>query len=93
MMTHDFGSGGCTAHRHVNPDGLLGGWVADTAYVDPTCYVHESAIVFDTAKVLGTSKVSPRSIVCDDNVVENSTTWVGSTNIWMLNNCSLYNCV
>ena len=47
--TYDFGSGPVPAHRHLNPDGKLGGWVADTATVAPTAWV------FDYAQVSGES--------------------------------------
>lgn len=39
------GDGPVPAHRHTNPDGSVGGWVADTAYVDPTAYVSPYALV------------------------------------------------
>lgn len=45
----DFGAGPVPAHRH--PHG--GGWVADTASVDPTVYVGREARVYDHAKVGG----------------------------------------
>ena len=43
--TYDFGSGPVPAHRHLNPDGSLGGWVADTATVAPTARIGENARV------------------------------------------------
>lgn len=33
------GTGPVPAHRHINPDGSEGGWVADSAIVGPTCYL------------------------------------------------------
>jgi hypothetical protein len=32
--TFDFGDGEVPAHRHVNPDGSEGGWVADTTTLE-----------------------------------------------------------
>jgi len=96
MTTHDFedGKDEVPAHRHVNPDGSLGGWVADTAYVDPTSYVMWSAKVYDDARVLENSEISTGSKVCGNNFVEaNNVTWTWSTNHWMPRNSSLYNCV
>ena len=38
MSTYDFkdGNGPVPAHQHTNPDGSVGGWVADTATVADT---------------------------------------------------------
>lgn len=49
---HDFGKGPVPAHRHKNPDGSVGGWVANTAFVAPTATVEATACVFDSAQVL-----------------------------------------
>ena len=51
--TFDFGDGNgrVPAHRHINPNGTLGGWVADTAYVAPTVHVDLNARVFGNALV------------------------------------------
>jgi hypothetical protein len=43
--TFDFGDGAVPAHRHINPDGSLGGWVADTATVADTAWVTGFALV------------------------------------------------
>jgi len=45
------------AHRHVNPDGSLGGLVDDTAYVAYTSWVKKSARVCDNVCVEGRSTV------------------------------------
>ena len=37
--TFDFGSGPVSAHRHVNPDGSQGGWIAETARVALTAFM------------------------------------------------------
>ena len=61
MMTHvvnvDFGDGAgkVPAHQHVKG----GGWVAETAHVDPECYVGPHAVVF------GNARVTERAIIND----------------------------
>lgn len=62
---HDFddGNGPVPAHRHRNPDGSIGGWVANTAYVAPTAWVGENArvfgdsVIFDKARVSGEAQI------------------------------------
>ena len=58
--TFDFGYGSVPAHRHTNPDGSLGGWVANTACVDST------ARVFGAAQGSGTAQVSGEAWVFDE---------------------------
>lgn len=41
------------AMPHINPDGTIGGWVAESAVVAETCYVAPTAEVFEYAQVLG----------------------------------------
>ena len=43
VTTFDFGDGPVRAHRHKNPDGSIGGWVANTATVADTAYIGENA--------------------------------------------------
>jgi hypothetical protein len=45
----DFGEGPVPSHRHVNPNGSLGGWVADTATVSATVFIGENAQVSEEA--------------------------------------------
>jgi UDP-3-O-[3-hydroxymyristoyl] glucosamine N-acyltransferase len=45
------------ARPHTNPDGTIGGWVAETATVDATCWVAETAEVKEYAQVAGGAKV------------------------------------
>ncbi len=56
MTTFDFGDGPVAAHRHTNPDGSEGGWVADTAKVESTAYVGSAAKVYEDAKVYGNER-------------------------------------
>ena len=51
---HKFHNGVETyAMPHINPDGTIGGWVAESAVVSETCYVAPEAEVFEYAQVLG----------------------------------------
>ena len=54
------------AHRHRNPDGGLGGWVADTAYVGKDARVSGNAMVFGNAWVAGNAQVYGNAVVLDD---------------------------
>jgi len=51
-------------HRHVNPDGSLGGLVDDTANVSPMSWVHETARVCDSVCVLGRSGINKDVVLC-----------------------------
>jgi hypothetical protein len=57
--TFDFGDGNgpVPARRHLNPDGSEGGWVADTATVEPTAYLGPASSVFGHARVCGHARV------------------------------------
>ena len=55
--TFDFGAGLVAAHRHRNPNGSLGGWVADTAQVFGKAQVSGEARVFGGARVSGGAQV------------------------------------
>lgn len=48
-LAYDFGNGYVLAHRHVNPDGSIGGWVANTAVVGSNVNISFDAEVFDNA--------------------------------------------
>jgi len=67
--TFDFGSGERGARRHKNPDGTLGGWVADSALVEPTAYVERDALVFNEAKVLDQARILGTSQIYDTSEV------------------------
>jgi len=53
LTTFDFGNGPVPAHRHVNPNGTAGGWVADTTRVDPSVHVGMYARSYGKAVVEG----------------------------------------
>ena len=71
----DFGQGSVPAHRHQNPDGTEGGWVAETAAVASTVHIERNALVFGTARVcgdawvFGTARVYGDAWVCGDALV------------------------
>jgi hypothetical protein len=70
LTTFRFGFGSTVpAHRHVNPDGSQGGWVADTAYVAPTAYVGVNARVYGSARVYGHAQVYDTARVCGHALV------------------------
>ena len=49
-----------------NPDGELGGWVADTAHADPDCLIGgPDAVVFGNTRVFGASHVLGRARVLE----------------------------
>lgn len=82
------------AHRHRHPNGTLGGWVADTAFVARTAYVSPKARVFDSARVLdsarisgnarvsGAAEVSERACVFDNAKVYDSARISGSAQVY-----------
>ncbi len=70
-LTFDFedGKGPVAAKRHRNPDGSEGGWVADTARVEPTCYIGPNARVFGYARMYGYAWVYENARVYEDACV------------------------
>jgi carbonic anhydrase/acetyltransferase-like protein (isoleucine patch superfamily) len=63
----DFGAGKVPAHRHKNPDGTVGGWVADTAEVGGDIYIGSNARVKDNAKITSYGTKEPIKIL--DNAI------------------------
>ena len=45
MNKYDFGRGLVAAHQHQNPDGSIGGWVADSATVAESVFISQHAQV------------------------------------------------
>ena len=74
--TFDFGNGSVPAHRHQNPDGTLGGWVADSATVATTAWVGVDARVDVRARVGANARVGAGARVDEDARV-GEYTWVG----------------
>jgi hypothetical protein len=59
---------GVTGKRHTNG----GGFVADTAKVDPTAYVGPNAMVLDNAKVLGNARIGDYAVVMGNAIVKDN---------------------
>jgi hypothetical protein len=91
--THDFGEGPVPAHRHINPDGSTGGWVANTAYVADTAHVGHYATVsgisillgramaFDHSQVRDATIMTGFSAVCGQAVVAGNSTLSGTARV------------
>lgn len=90
MGKHDFGdgNGAVKAHRHENPDGSKGGWVAETATVEKGCSIGDNARVFgkawvcDKARVYGNAEVYGNAQVYDNARVYG--------NAWVFGNARVY---
>lgn len=53
------------AYRHTNPDGSLGGWVAETALVEETCHLDPKTEVFEYASVKDSARILEEAIICE----------------------------
>ena len=51
MTIYNFGSGPVPAHRHRNPDGSAGGWVADSSKIGTNVTIAETATVASRCKI------------------------------------------
>ena len=51
------GADAVPAHPHINLDGSIGGWVAETAFVENTAYLSRNAQVYGDAQVFGNARV------------------------------------
>jgi hypothetical protein len=82
--TFDFedSNGPVPAHRHRNLNGSLGGWVADTATVEPTVYVGPNAWVYGSAEVFGSVHVCGNARVYGDAFLDG--------NVWVCGNARVY---
>lgn len=71
MPWFDFfdGNGPVLAHRHKNTDGSLGGWVADTAFVEKSVHVGPDVMVSGQAKVLDNAVLSGNAKISGDTRV------------------------
>lgn len=50
-------------HRHVNPDGSVGGLVSESAKIHPTSYIHETSIIGPDVTLGANLVVLPHSFV------------------------------
>ncbi len=82
--TFDFGDGNraVPAHRHINPDGSVGGWVANTAFVENTATVGYDALVFGNAVVRDNAVIAEAVKVYDDAQVYGEAKVFGSVYIF-----------
>ena len=67
------------AHRHTNPDGSLGGWVAESATVARGAFLAAEAVVFDRASLLGSARVDGVSRIFDTAIVEDKANVIASS--------------
>ena len=83
VFVHDFGDGNgpVPAHRHLNPDGSLGGMVADTARVASTVTVGPDALVYGMADVHDQAMILDRAQVYGDASIMNKATICGSARV------------
>ena len=82
-LQYDFndGNGPVPAHQHVNPDGSVGGWIADTAQVAATAYIGPDAVVFGNAQVSGDARVYGSALVYGNARVYRSARVYGSAQV------------
>ena len=82
--TFDFGdgNGSVPAHRHKNPDGTTGGFIAETAYVAPTAYVGKDACVYGLAGVYDSAVVMNRACVFGQAKIFQKARIAGSAKIY-----------
>lgn len=50
-------------HRFINPDGNVGGWVADDAVVEEGAYIEVGAVVFPKSHIRAGEHVKPEAIM------------------------------
>lgn len=93
IFDFDDGNGKVSAHRHINPDGSFGGWVADTASVDSSVYVGENVLVYglarvseestlsDNVHVFGKAQIFGKSCISDNASVGDNAKIYGGTHV------------
>ena len=83
MTTYDFGDGKgpVPAHRHKNPDGSEGDWVADTAAVAATAHIGHAAKVCDNAVVYDNAQIYGNAQICDNARVYHNAQVYGTAQI------------
>jgi hypothetical protein len=69
------------AHRHRNPDGSLGGWVADTALVEETAFVGPDARVVGWAQVRDFATIENHAVVEGDAVIRDNARVAGTARV------------
>ena len=82
VFNFEDGNGEVPAHRHVNPDGSVGGWVADTARVAETAYIGASARVYGYAGVFDKAEISGKARVYGYAHVSNKSVIHGQAHVY-----------
>ena len=94
VRNFDFGEGLVPAKRHQNPDGTIGGWVAETALVEKSAFVRYDAKVFDKAIVLNNAYISGKAKIFGNAQVSNSARVYNSAKVFgnakILNHAQVY---
>ena len=57
------------AHCHINRNGEIGGWVAETVYAGPNTIIEENARVYGNAQVYDDTRIFDSAQVFDNAVV------------------------
>ena len=81
-QTFDFGYGPVPAHRHRNPDGSEGGWVAETARVAETVYVGKDARIWGNARIFDNVRISGNVRICDNAQISDDVRIFGNAQIF-----------
>ena len=84
ITTFDFndGNGLVPAHRHKNPNGDFGGWVANSAIVEATVHVDFNSQVFGQAWVYDNAQVLDQALVYGEAQVYNQAQVYGDARIY-----------
>lgn len=82
--TFDFadGDGKVPAKQHRNPNGTLGGWVAEGAHVDSDVHMDPQTMVYGNAKVLGHAELRGSSRVFGHATVQDSAELYDSVSVY-----------
>ena len=87
-QTFDFGNNPVPAHRHKNPNGSEGGWVAETASVAETVHVGKDARIWDRARIWGNARIFDNARIYDNTHIFNNAHIYGNASIW--NNARIF---
>jgi NDP-sugar pyrophosphorylase family protein len=83
-------------HQYVNPNGFIGGWIENSAYVEntTTVWIGPTAIIYDNARIYGNAWVSGNARVFEDARVYGSAEVYNNAqvygNAWIYDNAEVY---
>ncbi len=82
--TFDFGDGNgeVPAHRHINPNGSIGGWVANSANVEKTACIEIEALVFGNSTILDNARIYDKAQIFGDAKVTNNAKVGGKAKVY-----------